>query len=209
MSAALALDAARLPRGTLDKLDLHFGVGVHVLTGPNGIGKTTLLNVIAGSLPLTSGRILFAGKPLDHREARVVLAPNAPPEMPWIRSGLLLDFITSLYPTTRRDRDYAARVKDGLGIGPFLDAPLGTLSAGTARKLLLAAALVAAPPVMLFDEPTNDIDAASSAAFVELVAGIAPHRVVIVASHHVDDFISLDPRVLALGTGQLSRSAPP
>ena len=200
MSAALALDAVRLPRGTLGTLDLHFAVGVHVLTGPNGIGKTTLLNVIAGSLPLMAGRILFAGKPLDHRDARVVLAPNAPPEMPWIRSGLLLDFITSLYPTTRRDRDYAARVKDGLGIGPFLDAPLGTLSAGTARKLLLAAALVAAPPVMLFDEPTNDIDAASITAFIGFVAEAAAQRVVMITTHHTGDLASLNPAVHALAS---------
>lgn len=198
MSAALALDAVRLPRGTLGELSYTYSAGVHVLTGPNGIGKTTLLNVIAGSLPVTEGRILFAGKPLDHREARVVLAPNAPPEMPWIRSGLLLDFVTSLYPATRRNRDYAARVRDGLGIGPFLDAPLGTLSAGTARKLLLAAALVAAPPVMLFDEPTNDIDSASIAAFIGFVAEAATQRVVMITTHHTGDLAALSPAVHAL-----------
>jgi ABC-type multidrug transport system ATPase subunit len=168
-------------------------VGVHLLTGPNGIGKTTLLNVIAGSLPLAAGRLLFADKALDHRDARVVLAPNAPPDMPWIRSGLLLDFITSLYPATRRDKAYADQVKLGLGLGDFLDAPLGTLSAGTARKLLLAAALVAAPPVMLFDEPTNDIDAASIAAFIGLVAETAAQRVVMITTHHTGDLAALNP----------------
>jgi ABC-2 type transport system ATP-binding protein len=193
MSASLRLEAVRLPRGTLGELTHVYDVGVHLLTGPNGIGKTTLLNVIAGSLPLAAGRLLFAGEPLDHRDARVVLAPNAPPDMPWIRSGLLLDFIASLYPATRRDKAYADRVKERLALGAFLDAPLGALSAGTARKLLLAAALVAAPPVMLFDEPTNDIDAASIAAFIELVAESAAQRVVIITTHHTGDLAALQP----------------
>jgi ABC-type multidrug transport system ATPase subunit len=193
MSVLLRLETVRLPRGTLGELNHVYGVGVHLLTGPNGIGKTTLLNVIAGSLPLAAGRLLFADKALDHRDARVVLAPNAPPDMPWIRSGLLLDFITSLYPATRRDKAYADQVKLGLGLGDFLDAPLGTLSAGTARKLLLAAALVAAPPVMLFDEPTNDIDAASIAAFIGLVAETAAQRVVMITTHHTGDLAALNP----------------
>jgi ABC-2 type transport system ATP-binding protein len=193
MNVLLRLEAVRLPRGTLGELNQVYGVGVHLLTGPNGIGKTTLLNVIAGSLPLAAGRLLFADKALDHRDARVVLAPNAPPDMPWIRSGLLLDFITSLYPATRRDKAYADQVKLGLGLGDFLDAPLGTLSAGTARKLLLAAALVAAPPVMLFDEPTNDIDAASIAAFIGLVAETAAQRVVMITTHHTGDLAALNP----------------
>ncbi len=196
---SLSLDRAVLPRGTLGELNLVYGAGLHVLTGPNGIGKTSLLLALAGSLPLKSGRILYSGKPLDHRDAKVVLAPNAPPEMPWIRSGLLLDFIISLYPATRRDATYASQVKASFGIDAFMDAPLGTLSAGTARKVLLAAALIAAPPVMLFDEPTNDIDAASIVAFIEWVREACAARVVIITTHHAGDLMTLGPAVHPLG----------
>ena len=195
---SLALEAVKLPRGTLGQLDLQFRTGVHVLTGPNGLGKTSLLNAIAGSLPLVSGRIVFEGQPLDHGRAIVVLAPNSPPDLPWIRSGLLLDFIVSLYPRTRRDATYVNEVKQGLGLGPFLDAPFGTLSAGTARKVLLAATLIAAPPVLLFDEPTNDIDAASIAAFLGFVAEAAAQRIVIMTTHHGDDLGALRPRIHGL-----------
>lgn len=197
---SLTLEAVQLPRGTLGELGLRFDAGVHVLTGPNGIGKTSLLNAIAGSLPLVSGRIGFGGKPLDHRDAQVVLAPNSPPEIPWIRSGLLLEFITSLYPRSRRDAAYAGAVKQAFGLGAFLDAPLGTLSAGTARKVLLAATLIAAPPVLLFDEPTNDIDAASIAAFLGFVAEAAAQRIVIMTTHHGGDLGSLAPVVHALAS---------
>ena len=196
--ASISLRAVQLPRGTLRELNVDYGRGVHVLVGPNGIGKTSLLNAIAGSLPLRSGAIHFAGKPLDHEQAQVVLAPNSPPEMPWIRSGLLLDFITSLYPRSRRDAAYASQVKQELGLGSFLDAPLGTLSAGTARKVLLAATQIAAPPVLLFDEPTNDIDVASIAAFLGFVAEAAAQRVVIMTTHHGGDLGVLSPVIHAL-----------
>jgi ABC-2 type transport system ATP-binding protein len=195
---SLTLEAVQLPRGTLGELRLRFDRGVHVLTGPNGIGKTSLLNVIAGSLPLVSGRIEVDGKPLDRRDAQVVLAPNSPPEIPWIRSGLLLEFIISLYPRSRRDASYADTVKRDFGLGAFLGAPLGTLSAGTARKVLLAATLIAAPPVLLFDEPTNDIDTASIAAFLGFVAEAAARRVVIMTTHHGGDLGSLAPVMHAL-----------
>jgi ABC-type multidrug transport system ATPase subunit len=199
MSASLILDAVQLPRGSLSELSSEFAPGVHVITGPNGIGKTSLLLAIAGSLPLLSGTIRLGGQPLDHEAALVVLAPNAPPAIPWIRAGLLLDFIVSLYPGTRRDPHAAADIIAKLGLTSCLDAALGTLSAGMARKLLLAAALIAAPPVMLFDEPTNDIDAASSAAFVELVRAAAAQRVVLITTHHAGDLMSLNPGVLPLG----------
>jgi ABC-2 type transport system ATP-binding protein len=207
-SPLLSLDKVRLPRGTLLELSVEFGPGVHVITGPNGIGKTSLLNTIAGSLPLVSGAIRFDGKALDHGAARVVLAPNVPPAIPWIRSGLLLDFIVSLYTGTRCDPQAASDIVARLGVASGLDAAFGTLSAGMARKLLLAAALVAAPPVMLFDEPTNDIDAASSDAFVDLVRGRAATAIVIITTHHVGDLMSLNPRVLPLAVTSEMGSGP-
>jgi ABC-type multidrug transport system ATPase subunit len=200
----LSLRAVRLPRGTLPELNVDFARGVHVIVGPNGVGKTSLLNAMAGSLPLKGGDIQFDGRPLQHAEARVVLAPNAPPEIPWIRSGLLLDFVVSLYPRTRRDASYATNVIARLGLGGFLDAPLGTLSAGTARKVLLAATLVAAPAVLLFDEPTNDIDVASIGAFIELVREAAAQRVVIITTHHTADLAALQPTVHEMGTLPIS-----
>ncbi|MEO8063949.1 MAG: ATP-binding cassette domain-containing protein [Pseudomonadota bacterium] len=194
----LILDAVSLPRGKVQRLSAEFAAGVHLIVGPNGVGKTSLLNAIAGTLPLSSGSIQVDGKPLAPGSRDVVLAPNAPPEIPWIRAGLLLEFIVSLYPTTRRDAKVSASIVERLGISGFLDSPLGTLSAGSARKLMLASALIAAPPVMLFDEPTNETDAASIAAFVDMVGEIAARNVVVITTHHAKDLESLAPNVLTL-----------
>ena len=194
----LSLRELKLPRGSVRVLTQDFGPGVHVIVGPNGIGKTSLLECIAGALPPAAGAVRFEGRDITGGSARVVLAPNAPPPLPWIRAGLLLEFIVSLYPATRRDTAYARDVLERFGLALVIDSQLGTLSAGTARKLLLAAALIAAPPVLLFDEPTNEIDAPSIAAFRELVAEAAAQRVVLITTHHAGDLESLRPAIFPL-----------
>jgi ABC-type multidrug transport system ATPase subunit len=194
----LFLEHLSLPRGAVRNLSHEFAAGVHLVVGPNGVGKTSLLNAIAGTLPLSSGSIRIDDDRLTSGSRDVILAPNAPPEIPWIRAGLLLDFIVSLYPATRRDANCAASILERLGISGLLDSPLGTLSAGSARKLMLASALIAAPPVMLFDEPTNETDAASIAAFVDMVRELAARNVVVITTHHAKDLESLAPDVLIL-----------
>lgn len=192
----LSLRHLVLARGSIASLTIDFGPGVHLIVGPNGVGKTSLLNTIAGTLPARSGGVFFDDQPMTPRSAAVVLAPNVPPDIPWIRAGLLLDFVVSLYPASRVPAREAETILGQLNLREFMDKPLGTLSAGTARKLLLAAALVARPPVMLFDEPTNEIDVASIDAFRTMIAPIAARHVVLVTTHHAGDLMSLTPSVL-------------
>ncbi|MEO8017911.1 MAG: ATP-binding cassette domain-containing protein [Pseudomonadota bacterium] len=198
----LCLRQLVLSRGALPELTLDFAAGVHLIVGPNGIGKTSLLNCIAGTLPPRSGTLTLDDQPLKTRSAAVVLAPNMPPDISWIRARLLFDFVVSLYPASRVAPDEAESILVALNLPPNVDAPLGTLSAGTARKLMLAAALAARPPVMLFDEPTNEIDAAASDAFRTMIAAIAPRHVVLITTHHASDLASLGGQVLDLAALQ-------
>ena len=197
----LSLRELVLSRGAIAALTVDFEPGVHLIVGPNGIGKTSLLNSIAGTLPPRSGTVLLDGEPLAAHSASVVLAPNAPPDIPWIRARLLFDFVVSLYPASRATPDEGEAILERLNLLAIMEAPLGTLSAGTARKLMLAAALAARPPILLFDEPTNEVDAASIDAFRALVAplvSIAPRHVVLITTHHAGDLMSLSPSVLTL-----------
>src|SRR5699024_60356 len=128
----------------------------------------SLLRAIAGALSPTGGTIQLDGAPLSKRSGQVVLAPAAPPAIPWLRAGLLVDFVLSLYPASRRDPHYREQVVQRLHLSNAMDTPMGRLSAGMAKKVLLAAALIASPTVLLFDEPVNEIDAASRDALVSI-----------------------------------------
>jgi ABC-type multidrug transport system ATPase subunit len=189
-----------LPVGSVKNLSIDFACGVHLIAGANGVGKTSLLNAIAGTLRPASGRIEINGRSALERSANVVLVPGSPPPIPWIRTGLLLEFILSLYPATRQSDDYRDGVLDAFGLRSSLTQPLGVLSAGTAKKLLLTAALVAAPPVMLFDEPTNEVDATSIEVFLEHLARMGAERTVLVTTHQLDVFMPLASIVLRLGS---------
>jgi ABC-type multidrug transport system ATPase subunit len=195
----LRLHALTLPFGSVQELSYTFPPGVHLVVGPNGVGKTSLLRAIAGALPSTNGTIELGDTPLTECSSRVVLAPGAPPAIPWLRAGLLIDFVLSLYPTSRRDPDYRAQVVRQLHLSDVMDAPMGTLSAGMAKKVLLAATLVAAPTVMLFDEPVNEIDADSCDALISLLADYRSDRIMLLATHHLAPFRDVVASTLALG----------
>lgn len=207
MTLLLTLRQLNLPRGSIGEISAVFSPGLHLIVGPNGIGKSSLLSSIAGALPPKSGAILLNGEPLAGSSARVVLAPGTPPPLPWIRAGLLLDFVISLYAGTRRDDEFKRELLKQLGIEGFLSSNMGSLSAGTAKKILLSAALVAAPPVVLLDEPTNEIDAQSRSVVLQLLAESAKTRVVLVTSHHRAEFAALAPTVLELGAQQCDAPA--
>lgn len=195
----LTLEDIALPYGAVRRLSTALEPGLHLLVGPNGAGKTTLLNAIAGTIPLVSGTIRLDGRLLRHLQGEVILAPGTPPDIPWMRAGLLFDFITSLYPASRRDDAYREEVIGRLGLADVLNTNMGSLSAGSAKKIMLAATLVAAAKVMLFDEPINEIDAGSMAQFLELLALYRAGHVVIVSTHHLAQLSPMASSVISMG----------
>jgi ABC-2 type transport system ATP-binding protein len=164
----------------------EFAPGVHLLVGPNGSGKTTLLNLVAGVLRPDRGEVVVCGETAKAAAARSFLVPDESPAMPWLRADEFLEFAGGLYPP-RADAPKRADVVGRFGLQPFLASRFAELSSGTSRKVVIAAALLSAPEVLLFDEPTNELDAASVAAFVEMLARLSD-RVALVATHQPEHF---------------------
>ena len=130
----------------LDHVDLRIEPGERIaLVGRNGAGKSTLLRVLDGSMEVDEGRI--------SREPGLRVA-HMPQAIPRDLTGTVLDLVAAApnEETSRKADASIARV----GLRP--DADLDELSAGQARRALLARALVTEPDVLLLDEPTNHLD---------------------------------------------------
>ena len=198
------------PVHALDDVTLDVPAGqVLGIAGPNGAGKSTLLAILLGFLLPTAGTVRIAGlAPRAYVEAHGV---GLLPELVHAPKGWRADQALARYAVLAGVR--GAAVRDGveamiarLGLEEHRTKRLGTLSKGTLQRLALAQALLGAPRLLVLDEPTHGLDPVWTQDFRTLVAELrAPDRVVLVASHNLDELQRVADRVAILDRGRLRR----
>ena len=189
------------------------------LIGPDGVGKSSLLALIAGARALQQGRIEALGGDMASRRHRSAVCPR----IAYMPQGLG----RNLYPTlsVEENLQFFARLfghdaaerrrridelTGATGLRSFLERPAGKLSGGMKQKLGLCCALIHDPDLLILDEPTTGVDPLARAQFWDLIArirGQRPGMSVIVATAYMDEaqrfdwLVAMDDgRVLATGT---------
>ena len=171
------------------RLDLAIAAGEFVaVLGPNGVGKSTLLQVILGALPLAEGRVQVLGQLPGRANRRIGYLPQRRSFDPSLRVRgrdlvrLGLDGhrwglpLPSWLPGGAPRRSAAARVEeviDLVGASGYAGRPVGELSGGEQQRLLIAQALALRPDLLLLDEPLDSLDLPNQAAVATLIARIS------------------------------------
>lgn len=182
-------------------LDFSLGAGEVVLVeGDNGSGKTTLLRVLAGMLPATSGEIRLGEVPIDRdaRQGRLLWLGHRSGMNAALSARENLDLLAGLYGT--RAGASAASAMERVGIGAWLDEPIGTLSAGQKKRVGLARLLLLPGDIWLLDEPYANLDR-HGIDFVNRLIGehCAGRGAALVTSHGAVRFAGPDARRVHLG----------
>ena len=186
--------------------------------GPDGVGKSSLLSLIAGARAVQQGRVdVLGGDMTDAAHRRQTC-----PQIAYMPQGLgknlyptlsvfeNVDFFGRLFGHSRHEREQRIdELLQGTGLAPFADRPAGKLSGGMKQKLSLCCALIHDPDLLILDEPTTGVDPLSRRQFWELIDGIRgsrPGMSVMVATAYMEEaarfdwLVAMDEgRVLATG----------
>jgi ribosome-dependent ATPase len=187
-------------RIALDDVSLSLEAGTTIgLIGPDGVGKSTLLGLIAGSKRLQQGSVKVLGADLGHRSERESLLPRVAfmPQglgrnlYPTLSVHENVDFFGRLFGLATRQRETRIqRLLVGTGLAPFADRAAGKLSGGMKQKLGLCCSLVHDPEILILDEPTTGVDPLSRRQFWTLVDSLRAERpamTVIVATAYMEE----------------------
>jgi ABC-2 type transport system ATP-binding protein len=207
----------RYPNGVEAVRDLSLDVRrgeVLGLAGPNGAGKSTLLKLIAGLLRPEAGTVEICGEDVtgspERAAAHVALMPDPLGVYTDVSSREYLEFFGRVFGLG--GGELGSRVSmtaDALGLGPWMDAEVETLSAGWQRRLALGRALLADAPVMLLDEPAAGLDVGARADLLEIVRRLASEgRTMIVSSHILPELEDLADRYAVMVDGRWAEVAP-
>ncbi len=194
----------------LDGLTLDVPAGRRVaLVGPNGSGKSTLARILAGMLRYEGAARIGGLEPARDR-ARIApslaYVPQSPPQLQAPVDDVVA--VVARARGLRREAIAAAAGEMGLDLDAVGRRPLRALSGGMKQKLLLALALAGEPGLLLLDEPTASLDAASRLAFYGLLRGRAGGGTLLLCSHRLDEVRHLVDHVIVLEEGRLAWDGP-
>ena len=209
-------------RTVLRGINLSVKAGeVVALIGPNGVGKSTLIRAISGSLKPIAGRVIVDGHGVhrlrvEERARLMAVVPQAIrlPESFSVFDTVLMGrtpYLGWLGRESEKDRAAARAALERTGTLDLADRPIGELSGGEQQRVLIARALAQAAHTLLLDEPTAHLDLKHQANVLSLVGSLAHDEqyAVLIALHDLNLAAQYADRVALLSDGTLAATGTP
>jgi branched-chain amino acid transport system ATP-binding protein len=200
---------------------------LHSIIGPNGAGKTTLFNLLTGTFPPTSGRIIFDQKEITgtpaNRIAHLGLARSYQRTTVFPAFSLLDNVWTAAFATGpswkgllwKKTNNYsevterAHKALSDVGLSNKSNQLAREISHGEQRQLELAIALAAAPRVLLLDEPAAGLSPDETRKMVSLVRSLKGRYTIVLIEHKMDIIMSVSDRISVMHFGSLIAEGTP
>jgi zinc transport system ATP-binding protein len=206
-------------RPVLNGVSLHVTAAeVVAILGANGSGKSTLVRAALGLVPLVSGEVRLFGTPLRRfREWRRIgyvpqrlgAGSGVPATVGEVVAEGRLARRTLLRGTTVEDRRAIDEALTAVGLAQLARRPVGTLSGGQQQRVLIARALAGRPELLILDEPTAGVDAASQEAFAKaLQRFVEDGGTVLFVAHELGPLQPLITRAVVVHHGAVIHSGP-
>jgi ABC-2 type transport system ATP-binding protein len=158
--------------------------------GPNGSGKTTTVNMLTGLLQPTRGHIYFDGRDINHDPIGYKRRLGYVPEIPYLYPHLtgleylqLIGRLRSLPPPAMERK--IGDLLQLFSMHPHRHSLISSYSKGMKQKILISAALLHNPDVLIFDEPLSGLDVTSALVFKNLIRSLSMAGKIILYSSHV------------------------
>lgn len=196
--------------------DLNFSVSAGEflgIIGPNGGGKTTLLQLMAGFLTPTKGLLKVAGKNPQASQKSIGYVPqnmrfdrHFPISVMELVLGGRLAHLPWYGLFKKTDMQIAEEALDGIGLYHLKNRAFGTLSGGQQQRCLIARALASKPDILFLDEPTANVDAEAQSEILRILNALKGSMTILMVTHDLKTAINQVDRVLCIQQTAISYS---
>ena len=192
----------------LDSVNLTLSEGIHALLGPNGVGKSTLINLITDNVSRTSGQILCDGTDIRQMGAKFRSQLGYMPQQQSLYEDFtavnFLKYIAGIKGlNVRKAKEEINILLDRVHLSSVSHRKIGGFSGGMKQRLLLAQALLGDPKVLILDEPTAGFDPMERINIRNLIKELSKDKIILYATHVVSDIECIADDIILIGKGQV------
>ena len=207
----------------LQKINKHYGKkhalcdfsykftnGIYGLLGPNGAGKSTLMNMITDNLlpDPDGGKILYNGEETrllkDRFRSRLGFMPQQQNLYESMTAHTFLSYIASLKCLDRKSAEAEIpRIVERVELTESIDKKMGGFSGGMKQRVLIAAAMLGDPDLLILDEPTAGLDPKQRVIIRNMVSELGQDKIIIISTHIVSDIETIAKEILFIKEGHL------